>query len=244
MAELPDLGKHCSLSSCNQLDFTPFLCGTCASYYCGKHRFSHGCDLEGRQIPDEDAKKNPMKVFMCSAENCNNKEITRIECTYCNLNFCLNHKNPEGHECKCIPKTEVKKTTLPQAVIDKIKEDEKEKADKNTTAKKVKTLTEGERLKMEKYETMKLKMRGSKVGIPEQERFVVFLTTPNQKIRGALVSKSWMFGRCVDEFFKQNPDIKVDIKNTKFFNESGKELDFSDSLKTIFPDSVGRFTYQ
>uniref|UniRef100_A0A0K0EQ37 AN1-type domain-containing protein n=1 Tax=Strongyloides stercoralis TaxID=6248 RepID=A0A0K0EQ37_STRER len=247
MAELPDLGRHCSLSSCNQLDYTPFLCNSCEKFYCGKHRFIHGCSNEDRQISDEDAKKNPMKIFLCSAENCNNKEVLRIECTYCQLNFCLNHKNPEGHHCKCMPIVKEKETLLPQAVIDRINQDEKEKKkvdDSKISNKKIKILTEKERLKLEKIETMKLKMRNSKIGIPEGEKFVVFLTTPDQKIRGAVVSKNWMFGRCIDEFIKQNPDIKIDIKNTKFISELGEELNFSDSLKVIFPNSVGRFTYQ
>ncbi|CEF62100.1 AN1-type zinc finger protein 1 [Strongyloides ratti] len=247
MAEFPDLGKHCTLNSCNQLDFTPFLCDNCKNYYCGKHRHTHGCDIEDKQISNEDAKKNPMKIFLCSAENCNNKEVLRIECTYCQLNFCLNHKNPEGHQCKCLPVTKEKETLLPQAVIDKINQDVKEKkllSDIKPINKKIKILTEKERMKMEKMETMRLKMRDSKLNIPEEEKYVIFLTTHDQKIRGALVSKCWMFGRCIDEFIKQNPDIKIDIKSVKFFNETGQELSFSDSLKTIFPNSVGRLTYQ
>ncbi|RWS23933.1 AN1-type zinc finger protein 2A-like protein [Leptotrombidium deliense] len=43
--EFPDLGEHCSVSSCKQLDFLPFKCDACNQIYCKKHYFytSHDC---------------------------------------------------------------------------------------------------------------------------------------------------------------------------------------------------------
>ncbi len=35
--ELPDLGAHCSLSSCKRLDFLPVKCGGCQNVFCGEH---------------------------------------------------------------------------------------------------------------------------------------------------------------------------------------------------------------
>lgn len=34
----PDLGKHCSQESCNQLDFLPFSCDGCDKFFCAEHR--------------------------------------------------------------------------------------------------------------------------------------------------------------------------------------------------------------
>jgi predicted nucleic acid binding AN1-type Zn finger protein len=34
----PDLGKHCSQESCNQLDFLPFHCDGCDKFFCAEHR--------------------------------------------------------------------------------------------------------------------------------------------------------------------------------------------------------------
>ncbi|KAH7731353.1 zinc finger protein [Aphelenchoides avenae] len=37
MAEFPDLGKHCSYSRCNLLDFLPMRCDACKEVYCSGH---------------------------------------------------------------------------------------------------------------------------------------------------------------------------------------------------------------
>lgn len=36
--EFPDLGKHCSVQDCNQLDFLPFTCDVCRQVFCLEHR--------------------------------------------------------------------------------------------------------------------------------------------------------------------------------------------------------------
>ncbi|KAF2896066.1 hypothetical protein ILUMI_10110 [Ignelater luminosus] len=35
--EFPDLGKHCSVSSCNKLDFLPIKCDACGQIFCEEH---------------------------------------------------------------------------------------------------------------------------------------------------------------------------------------------------------------
>ncbi|KAL6846622.1 hypothetical protein ACP4OV_024070 [Aristida adscensionis] len=41
----PDLGAHCDRDDCNQLDFLPFECDGCGSFFCAEHRAyrDHGC---------------------------------------------------------------------------------------------------------------------------------------------------------------------------------------------------------
>ncbi|XP_015067121.1 zinc finger AN1 domain-containing stress-associated protein 12 [Solanum pennellii] len=41
----PDLGRHCQLSDCHQLDFLPFTCHACQKVFCVEHRSckSHEC---------------------------------------------------------------------------------------------------------------------------------------------------------------------------------------------------------
>ncbi|KAK7285591.1 hypothetical protein RJT34_20367 [Clitoria ternatea] len=43
--EFPDLGQHCSVSDCNQIDFLPFTCDRCDLVYCLEHRsyIQHKC---------------------------------------------------------------------------------------------------------------------------------------------------------------------------------------------------------
>ncbi|XP_059670225.1 zinc finger AN1 domain-containing stress-associated protein 12 [Cornus florida] len=54
----PDLGIHCQLSECNQLDFLPFKCVACQKTFCLEHRAykSHNC-------PKQD--HNSRKVVVC-----------------------------------------------------------------------------------------------------------------------------------------------------------------------------------
>lgn len=35
--EFPDLGQHCSLADCKQLDFLPFVCSNCKLTFCKNH---------------------------------------------------------------------------------------------------------------------------------------------------------------------------------------------------------------
>ncbi|KAL6141429.1 hypothetical protein ACLB2K_059717 [Fragaria x ananassa] len=71
--EFPDLGKHCSVVECQQIDFLPFTCDSCFKVFCLEHRsyIKHNCPKGDRQnvtvvicplcakgvhlIPDEDA---------------------------------------------------------------------------------------------------------------------------------------------------------------------------------------------
>lgn len=54
--ELYDIGKHCNLKGCNQLDFLPFKCDGCNKVFCSEHWKSeiHSCSvaiLHDRQVP-------------------------------------------------------------------------------------------------------------------------------------------------------------------------------------------------
>ncbi|XP_021800135.1 zinc finger AN1 and C2H2 domain-containing stress-associated protein 11-like [Prunus avium] len=71
--EFPDLGRHCYVADCQQIDFLPFTCDSCHQVFCLEHRsyIKHNCPKADRQnvtvvicplcakgvhlIPDEDA---------------------------------------------------------------------------------------------------------------------------------------------------------------------------------------------
>lgn len=70
--EFPNLGKHCTVDDCKQIDFLPFTCDRCNQVFCLEHRsyIKHNCPKADRQdvtvvicplcakgvrlIPDED----------------------------------------------------------------------------------------------------------------------------------------------------------------------------------------------
>ncbi|KAH7421658.1 hypothetical protein KP509_13G069600 [Ceratopteris richardii] len=54
----PNLGKHCSVSDCNQLDFLPFTCDVCHQVFCLDHR-----SYSKHQCPN--AKDRDSTVLVC-----------------------------------------------------------------------------------------------------------------------------------------------------------------------------------
>ena len=48
-ADLMGLGEHCSLSSCQQVDFLPFKCLGCGGTFCLEHRANHSCPSSSTQ---------------------------------------------------------------------------------------------------------------------------------------------------------------------------------------------------
>ncbi|KAK8609219.1 hypothetical protein V6N13_025525 [Hibiscus sabdariffa] len=56
--EFPDLGRHCSLQHCKQIDFLPFTCDRCNLCYCLEHRsyIEHQCPK---------ANNNDVTVVIC-----------------------------------------------------------------------------------------------------------------------------------------------------------------------------------
>ncbi|KAB2634227.1 zinc finger AN1 domain-containing stress-associated protein 12-like [Pyrus ussuriensis x Pyrus communis] len=54
----PDLGRHCQLSDCHQLDFLPFQCDGCRKVFCVEHR-----SYKSHECPKSD--HNSRKVVVC-----------------------------------------------------------------------------------------------------------------------------------------------------------------------------------
>ncbi|KAF5737695.1 Zinc finger AN1 and C2H2 domain-containing stress-associated protein 16 [Tripterygium wilfordii] len=49
--EFPDLGKHCTVEDCKQIDFLPFTCDRCRQVFCLEHRsyVKHNCPTADRK---------------------------------------------------------------------------------------------------------------------------------------------------------------------------------------------------
>merc|ERR1711879_226450 len=109
--ELPHLGTHCSLASCNRLDYLPFKCKHCVKNFCENHwkvgqhdcsnapvfhsdKASNQGQTKVKSVKKKKAKQNP-----CQMPNCNGFNLVRMGCGECGLNFCVKHRFPEDHEC-------------------------------------------------------------------------------------------------------------------------------------------------
>lgn len=101
----PDLGQHCQLPDCHQLDFLPFDCNRCQKVFCVEHRSykSHNCTK-----PDDKCRK----VMVC--EICS----TSIETTGMSLQeeAVMKAKHENSKECDPLKKKK------PQCPVKRCKE--------------------------------------------------------------------------------------------------------------------------
>jgi predicted nucleic acid binding AN1-type Zn finger protein len=103
MAELPELGKHCSYISlassqpCNLLDFLPFKCDNCKKIYCEEHRLpqDHNCDTVYDKViptcpvcnqiiyikPGQDVNVEVNKHINAGCPKVNQPEMRKFSCT-------------------------------------------------------------------------------------------------------------------------------------------------------------------
>lgn len=128
--EFPDLGAQCDFKECQQLDFLPFKCNLCTKTFCLDHRQheSHNCEkIETKKdrratvcpacsqpvnvLPNEDPNqvvnrhiergcKEESKKKRCAYRGCKSSMLVPINCSYCNQDFCLTHRQGEVHRCE------------------------------------------------------------------------------------------------------------------------------------------------
>lgn len=58
--EFPDIGKHCALKECHQLDFLPFTCSHCKQAFCSDH-----WRVDAHTCPKYDPSQNDHRVPVC-----------------------------------------------------------------------------------------------------------------------------------------------------------------------------------
>jgi len=127
--ELPHIGDQCSEKACRQLDFLPVKCDGCKKSFCGQHWTYEGhtcpspklkdvqvpvCPLCDKPVPskpgslpdeavsrhlDRDCRVDQKKNPRCSKVKCKIRELIRVDCDQCGLNYCLKHRHPQDHEC-------------------------------------------------------------------------------------------------------------------------------------------------
>jgi len=102
MAELINVGKHCGLDECHQLDFLPIECLLCHKLFCKLHvkASEHGCIDSSRTLTEQEVESLDAPVsFPCSLSECKGRELTAISCEKCCEQFCLKHRLPGDHNC-------------------------------------------------------------------------------------------------------------------------------------------------
>jgi len=127
--ELPHLGDQCAQRECNLLDFLPVKCDGCKKKFCSDHWKYEGhncasprlkdvqvpvCPLCDKPVPskpgavpdeavsrhlDKDCQSERKRNPRCSKVKCKTRELIKLDCGQCQLNFCLKHRHPQDHEC-------------------------------------------------------------------------------------------------------------------------------------------------
>ncbi|KAI6191463.1 hypothetical protein M3Y97_00230700 [Aphelenchoides bicaudatus] len=182
MAEFSDLSVHCSLESCRRLDFLPFLCKVCRSFYCGEHRFDHGCKpTESQVLTVTKSDDGKFKQFLCSLNGCFEMEWIKMTCSYCDSHFCLKHKNCEDHECVGLIKP-TKETARHGSSYHQFRNSPKKNVDPTQQA------------RSDKIAAMRLKAKNS-FKIPLEDALIVFVNNGDDRIP-VMISKDWSINRC------------------------------------------------
>lgn len=127
--DLPVIGAHCALPSCNELDLLPIQC-LCDNMYCRKHIFPESHDCTSLVTIDQDVQsRNKDRSGRCSFTKCNRQNLSSFgstsnnignsaECTGCSFSFCAvcvsesslgdlplssqlcySHRFPSAHSC-------------------------------------------------------------------------------------------------------------------------------------------------
>ncbi|XP_069587636.1 AN1-type zinc finger protein 1 isoform X3 [Ranitomeya imitator] len=194
MAEL-EIGQHCDVENCGQLDFLPFVCDGCSRVFCLTHRSrdSHGCPettgSSGGGQP-EGSTQHP-----CTYTGCGGKELVEVLCPFCKKHFCLRHRHQPDHKCDQLeaPKPRMAATQqLVKEIVDSKKCEPPSKVRRG--AKNAATAA--------KVALMKLKLQAQGDNfLPQPERvyFQVYLPKGGKdKSKAMFFCKKWSIGKVVD----------------------------------------------
>ena len=199
--ELPDLGKHCFVSDCKQLDFLPFECTYCSMTFCKEHfgLESHGCEKKPNNTVTE--KRRNEDVYMCSVNGCCKTELAPIRCSRCDVQVCLSHRAEQDHACSKfeLPKERMVKTREVVETIAKKNEEGREAASNKA---KLHRNPKAQRMAA-KVQLMKLKQKSKgDQSLPAEERIYFRVILPKGGKGGppvgAFVSRKWSMGRVID----------------------------------------------
>ena len=212
-----DVGTHCHLSTCNQLDFLPFVCDGCSLIFCLQHRekSTHKCcsldDTKTRDVKPESAS---IVSYACSVEGCKVTELVSITCSLCELQLCLQHRIPEDHKCTKLKAKKVgKDASRSQQPISLQQPKKRKNAKSDKMAAKVALMK------------LKLHSEGHK-GIPDSEKlfFAVHALNVQSPPVPLFISNKWTVGKAIDymaaKLKLQNDNNKASNLKLKFCTES------------------------
>lgn len=227
-ADLQSIGKHCSLDSCNRVDFLPLKCDFCEKNFCRDHSgiTAHSCPKYDKKVDGTSSNLEPIILYKCSLENCTNqKEIVRVICEFCGNDFCMKHRLQIDHNCSKLP--------------DKSQSDNQKAKEKKEFNFEVKQNVSEKNMSLAaKVQMMKLKQTAvGPAGLPEESKFYCFVQYNNEQSaqtkKAFYFSIKWPVGKC-NEFIKEK--FKIETKRVELYlNEN--LIDTSSTVETLLKEN-------
>ncbi|XP_075069820.1 AN1-type zinc finger protein 1 isoform X1 [Mixophyes fleayi] len=194
MAEL-EIGQHCDVENCGQLDFLPFVCDGCSRVFCLTHRSrdSHGCIKVPTSVSGGESEGSSQ--YPCTYQGCSGKELVQVLCPFCEKHFCFRHRHQSDHECEKLEALKPRMSATQQLVKEIV--DSKKSAPPSKVRRGAKNAETAAKVALMK---LKLHAVGDK-SLPQSERvyFQVYLPQGGkEKSKPMFFCKKWSIGKVVD----------------------------------------------
>jgi len=199
MAEL-DIGQHCSLPTCKQLDFLPCECDFCGLMFCKDHAAydAHSCSQYCSASAHGTKQSEYTSVsYACSMSGCSSRELIEIKCELCNNYFCLAHRHYDDHKCSNVPVHEEKRPKTTELVNKMLTAKPATSKPLNAAKLSAKSAVTASKIALIK---LKQKATGDK-SIPDDERVFFNVILPIGSAKKSLpmyFSQSWYVGKAID----------------------------------------------
>ncbi|KAK8734197.1 hypothetical protein OTU49_006056 [Cherax quadricarinatus] len=236
--ELPNLGKYCQESSCQQLDFLPIKCQFCSNTFCTRHFLpqDHQCSGDYSRLKLQVSDVNYR--YPCQHPGCKSGELAPVICPGCSNNFCLAHRHQIDHGCAAHKPPE---NSMAEAAvkIQKITESLDSTPAKGGQGRKSDKLSA-------KVQLMKLKQKSSgDQSLPQEERVYLMILLPqsyNATQQPIFVSRHWTVGKAIDVAANiakvKNDNNILGADKLMFFHERDGSLlgSMDQTLKSLLDD--------
>ncbi|CAF0895075.1 unnamed protein product [Brachionus calyciflorus] len=190
--DLSNIGKHCSFELCNRLDFLPIKCDLCHLNFCKEHFtfINHKCskyDEKNERNVSNMANLAPINFYICTFEDCKQREMVEVICEFCNIRVCMKHRLQIDHKCSKLQANLV---------------DSKPKIEKQEFKFEVKqNVSEKNAPLAAKLTLMKLKQTAvGPPGLPDQSKYYCFIIQDGNVTskKPFFFSSKWPVGKCIE----------------------------------------------
>ncbi|KAF2345964.1 Zinc finger AN1-type [Trinorchestia longiramus] len=194
--EFPELGHHCHVASCQQLDFLPLTCQYCSLTHCKDHSQPDDHQCQRKPHAPQGSDENNFK-YACSLEGCAARELVPVLCDSCSRNYCLQHRHPPDHACTSLLPQPPTKEELAHQKVEQIASALPSKPRKKAGHKDPRLAA--------KVQLMKLKLKAVRCGAQnmlEEDRCYLLVLLPLQhrtsRSLAVCISTQWSVGKALD----------------------------------------------